>query len=620
MQTHKSPGRELAEKMWFDVTGRVPSATRDAPGTPSTAEPAAHAPVLASFPDLNQAPELEAESSGGETLLGAELSPATIGTFAAAVVLGGLILWVTLFAHQERSSEPSASPPDLQLTRLNTTPVGDNVSLKDRSLSNSLPNNSEPPTTTSEGDRVAAAKARLPVPSFSAAPSSEGWSMGGSQPSHPGTEGLVGSAPWSMRSAAVTPNHAEAEALLIGKETAAEGPVARGEFLPSQNPRVEGSYRPKVARSEPANFGNTLPPTPTPDSSWTSASPTTMGREALPSQSLSPSALLAEDSKVTAAFGNSSTSPGSASQGAITGLAWLRGEKEFASRSFPGQISSGDTAEHFGFRTALMPGPIADANAMSNQSQGGTGPLVGASQTVGAPPIGSEASFYGPAASGPTASVAQVPKSGDLQVPGSPIVPTNTLPRPQEGYYSSSKAGPGSSDPPATYHPTAVTGTVNPSQTIINPTVINPTVVSNPSSVVGPPTVIPAGAWQAIDASSFRWGQGAWGASGPATYPDPGVQSALLAPQPGPGGTPMMGPAAVPGSSTPGAPLSTNAPVSTNLPFGYGPPVGGSYPVGAGVAGYPPTRPGNQTVVTPPAGAITPAWGAPPNTSLNLYR
>ncbi len=57
MQSQKSPGRELAEKMWYDVTGQIPSESRPAPVALSETGSAAESPpsrINIRLPDLDQ--------------------------------------------------------------------------------------------------------------------------------------------------------------------------------------------------------------------------------------------------------------------------------------------------------------------------------------------------------------------------------------------------------------------------------------------------------------------------------------------------------------------------------------------------------------------------------------
>lgn len=616
MPTHKSPGRELAEKMWFDITGRMPTGSSPPVEASSSEEGPKSAPVLGSFPDLNQSVQPEPAPPDTPPEEAKEISPFAVGTLIAGVVLGGLVVWAILFARGERP--PVAEGPQPIRQAAGSTPTSGVID----SLSNEVRPTGFPGIGEQSAPRSApVGSPPVPVHTFTTPPSAEGWTIGEGGSGSRGGSPLVGSASWSSRSPSLTPNQAEAEAIITGQDpglkptaSASRGGHAIG------SPAAEPSPNPVGTDWLPANVAQWSGATATIQASAGGANPPSSDQENPASRtvqtfgglgdlptSVTPrsadtpaSADVIATSTTTAPAQTVHTQEGNESfekANLIAGLEWLRGEREFTSRSAPAG------------QRARAPGEVAPpiteiAGGTSAPSQIGASPAYPALPptsppfVAGANPATSVQQTTPVLAGIPAVSVAQLPQtlptaaSGPVGTPASPVTGLGSTP--------GAAMVPAGSSPVSGYYMPPTLPAVGTSQMIVNPTV-----VSNP-------TVIPTGAWQSLDASSFRWNSAARVAPGIPGIQDYNVQSALLSPQMPTAPTAQFGtsgplpPAGLPPASPPVYPSAGYAPIP-GAGYPSGPSSVGLQPnVPAGAGGFAPAVTGSP--LQPPAGS-SPAPG-----------
>lgn len=588
MQSVKSPGRELAEKMWRDVTGRVPSVPKDSPSVESASsqpEPGT-APVLGSFPDLDQPAPADCGPKASSMPIPKEISPMAVATLVAGSLLCILVVWVAIFARQDT---PGLSTGTTAGSTSLTTPGRQSLPTVDKPTADTLPSdktlaeNQPQPRNQPISSRGPAAS--VSAPGYSAEASSEGWAMEGTPPSTAPQAAGATTPPWSARDALASRTQAEAAAMLTGQEPRGEVQPPQPALSPGAPAEVSsgvaapGVEAPSRADRPPASNSeifarNQAPPSP-------GATGATALTEPAASSDLVKSREIGTESVNQSALADPSAqaqlAPGG---GEIRGTAWLRGEKEFiprlsalpasgvAENQFVAGSPQGSPPTSLTSAAPVTPQPANPTSIATNrpgEPNGGTPPSNGAPETL--------------------AHIANRPQSAaTVSTPPAALVSPTASP----GWGVAPNIPPvaGTSSPPGP-------------QMIINPTVVNP-------------SVIPATAWQAIDASSFRWAGSAQPPYAPPTtpsYPPSSGQGIGFGGGSLPTGGVGLNVGAAPGISAPagwstgGTPGYVGAPTTANLPPNTGTP-------------YSPSTPGVYPAQVPATPAPAPVWG----TSTGWYR
>ncbi len=599
MSTQKSPARELAEKMWYDVTGYRPG-MKESSSVSSTAEDVCRAEpsrVTVSIPDLDRPVESmeEAEESRENPLT--QLLYLAAGPLVAGVVLGGFMLGAYLFAGKE---EPVPDhPPQVAATTRDVAPVsaraeavrpnatqaqGQNnpwpgLPHRMSSVSGNTPGIWQPLAGEETGQPV-----KLP-------PSHEGWGFTGVAQDSPT------SAETPLPVAWVNPGSVDgvlAEGQTHGAVTEAVHTVSASsvpQALKTPGPKVQlsgsdmnqGRESPGVPDSLSGHPAEVLPPSVTPASFNGPAQPKVTGlgidpTEVYPSSSPESSstggwAIKPASVESTSCFdprvspcphsqkGSRVEIPASQEKSLmssgtekIAGIAWLRGEKEFV-------ISRRSSS------TGTSIGPQGSFASITVE-QGGT-------------------TFVGDPSVGATPHRAGSPATAQF----GPGIPPSYLPTTTEraaGEVYSSSINPVQYSLPSTGMP--------------NPGIVYaaPTGPAN-SQIVVNPTVVPSGTWQNVDPSSFRWGMEA-GGGGTVSQP-PGA--------PGPYAKAWNGGTSIPLGQVMWAPGTQTPSPPSQFPSAFGMPV--SQPPGYPV--YPPSTvsyPGGRSPAETANSVPVTAWGASP--------
>jgi|GEM_PF-4626540 len=599
MSTQKSPARELAEKMWYDVTGYRPG-MKESGSLSSTAEEFCRAEpsrVTVSIPDLDRPVEsAEEPAESRENPLAQSLYLAA-APLVAGVVLGGFMLGAYLFGGKE---EPVAGrPPRVTTTTREVAPVAAQADTtrsntpQTQRQNNAWPGLPHQPASVAGGTRgiwqpPAGEETGQPV---KLPPSHEGWGFTGVAQDSPTSAESQLSVAWLNPGSigGVLPEGQTERAVAEAVHTVSTTPVPQalntsgpegqvsgvdlneareGRFVPES---LSGPYPEGLSPSvTPASFNGPAQPEVSglgvdPAKVYPASSPESgpAGRWEVkpasaestscfdPRQSHSPDTQKAAGVDI---LRSREKSPGSSGGEQIAGLAWLRGEREFViSRRSSSVGTSVESQEAF---------PVS-----LKVEQGGT-------VSVGDPGIG---------ATPPQAGIPTMPQVA------SGILPSNspTTAAGATGQVYSSGIDPAQYSLPSTGMP--YPGIVYAA----------PTGPANPQIVVNP-TVVPSGAWQNVDPSSFRWGIEA----GATAARPPGAPAAYA--NAGNGGTSI--PPAAQFTWTPG---SQSASLPAQLPPAFGMPISQppGYPVNLPTtASYPgggsPPETANSVPVT--------AWGASP--------
>lgn len=629
MSTRKSPGRELAERMWYDVTGYRPGMKEgSSPATRSEdfcRENSSR--VTVSIPDLDQPvePVVEGVHHSKDSL--GRLPYAAAASLVAGAILGGMFMWAFLFTGKREPLGPHSGslPPPHQVTVQLSHPAEagkPNVAQSERQAEvwPGLPAPHQSAGAVSSGIWRPADREEK-VEAVKLQPSLEGWGLGDTAPTSPASSGPSVSVAWkdSVTPTQLHPNH-QAQAAVgegdpgislpagggIAGTAGANGVipashVGQGIENPSVVPGSAGNFPEEAAEAlRSASFNATAPTNPPPSlpipgQSYpaTSIEPTS----SVEPKSANPSGINAGPSGLApAASSQQVPSPNLPTQAAlpsdtsaeksltnlsgekISGIAWLRGEREFTiSRKglADGSLLDSRHAMPVNFRFEQEGNlPVTDPGEWSTTQPGGS-------------PVATS-SFPGnmPASSFPGNMPCYVPASGERGI-GQLYSPGNPLYLPA---YPSQHSAPSDGILPSGMVFASPGGPTN-SQVIVNP------------------TVVPPGAWQNVDASSFRWSMRP-GSGGTIPLPpagvgaNPAVFTGGSAMPPGPWGF-------LPGHPTPVVDAQT--PMPGGMPVVQSP---GHVPYQSNLPAYSEgLRPG-ETANLPP---VT-AWGSLPGNLGNMNR
>jgi hypothetical protein len=574
--------------MWYDVTGQIPSESRPAPVALSETGSAAESPpsrINIRLPDLDQ-PVTEIPVEISERSGVPPLSHAAMVTLVAAGILGALVLWVAVFAGRDPSAQKAVVDPNVSRIPTNRPATPDKphqIAPQIPPASSSLPSPVEgnlgfAPASSGSARGV---MATAPVGSHSPdlGPSSQGWDVSrqadAQRPITPATSG----AEWLASSQRPPmPGDYQAEAVLaatVGDQkaklelpggpdfsrTVASAPV--GEPTGPLGNALEAQV--KIGPAGSSDSGQALVATGAREYSGISLPGSETGISAgQMTQSDSPAASSPSDSGSPRETAPADSSPNSSSQ--IAGVAWLRGEREFTPR----------------WRVqAATVGNLGNPNLNRSENPAGGGQM-------GLSP-GSD-------------SAATLAGTGE-SLPPSPASPLTTG-IPQVAWLPQGSATPNLA--PNVAAPVAAWAGYSSAPVDYSP--------PRNSQLVVNPTVIPTGAWQAMDASSFRWGSApsSAAASGGIAGPTGGAGSLW----PGqPGASPV--PAGGPGTATQAYYGSPYPPAQLQVPQSLMP---GSSPWPAvGSASLPPygANPGASTPSVTPTGGF---GGTPTGTGISIYR
>jgi len=598
MSTQKSPARELAEKMWYDVTGYRPG-MKESSSLTSTAEEfrrAEPARVTVSIPDLDRPVESVEELGESRENPLAQLLYLAAGPLVAGVVLGGFMLGAYLFAGKE---EPVVGPPlRVAATTRGVAPLSAQTEATPSNSTQAQRQNNPWPGLPHQPVSVTGATRGIWQPSageengqpVGLPPSHEGWGFTGvAQDSATSAEAPLSVAWINPGSVGGVPREGQTErAVAEAVHTVSASSVPQALNTSEPKGQLSGSdlNQARETRSVPEGFSGPrpegLPPSVTPASFNGPAQPevTSLGVDPTrvypatspesrpaggweikptsaestssfdPRQSPSPNA---QKSAGVEILSSGEKSPVSSGGEKIAGLAWLRGEREFV-------ISR---------RSSSVGGSVEPQEALPvslKVEQGGT--MSVGDLGIGAPP--------------PQAGIPTMPQFASGIPPSN--LPTTAAGATGEVYSASinhaqySLPSTGMAYPGIVY--AAPTGPAN-SQIVVNP------------------TVVPSGGWQNVDPSSFRWGIEA---GGTAARP-PGTL--------GPYANAWNGGTSIPPAQFTGAPGSQTPSPPSQFPPAFGMPV--SQPPGNPV--YPPTAasyPGGRGAGETTNSVPVTAWGPSP--------